>query len=58
MSHRCCTTCQYVDAVDEYERYCPINDYEQIWLPRHKHRPDWCPLLKTRKDDKKNGNIN
>ena len=48
----CCTKCDhvFVNTLTE-ERYCTLADDKLIWLRWHKHRPDWCPLL--RKDGDK-----
>lgn len=47
MNQKCCTTCDCVDVNEMTdERYCSINDYEQIKLRYHKYRPDWYPKLK------------
>lgn len=45
--HLCCTKCGYVfvNTLTE-ERYCTLADDKLIWLRWHKHRPDWCPLLR------------
>ena len=40
---RGCTHLEYDETSDEM--YCKLKDYEQIWLRRYKHRPDWCPLV-------------
>ena len=49
-----CTHLEYDETSDEM--YCKLKDYEQIWLRRYKHRPDWCPLVTRRMNNEKNKN--
>ena len=47
MNQKRCRSCPHLDFNDMTdEMYCKLKDFEQIRLRWHKHRPDWCPLLK------------
>ena len=61
MNQKNCRSCPHLDFNEmSDEMYCKLNDYEQIRLRWHKHRPDWCPLVGTterRQDGRKKDDI-
>ena len=49
MNQKDCRRCPHLDSnAMPDEMYCKLKDYKQIWLRWHKHRPDWCPLVKQK----------
>ena len=53
MNQKHCRGCPHLDFNEmSDEMYCKLKNFELIWLKWHKQRPDWCPLVMQRGEQK------